>query len=182
MLKIFCTPNFFGPKFFYLNFLDENFFWPKILLEQTLFGLKFFGHGFFWDQNPFLPNFILTKTTTTRTTTTTTTITLMGFDTIKINLVQWQTTIANRSIYVKHFVSQSVCYVLFVPKHFSHTNDYTSREETNILTSKKIEGPENFFGQKKFWVEEKFWVSKKIWVPNNFGFEKKFWVWKRIWV
>ena len=44
----------------------------------------FCGHGLFWDQHVFGPNFILTKTTTMTTATSTTS---MGFDTIEINLV-----------------------------------------------------------------------------------------------
>ena len=45
----------------------------------------FCGHGLFWDQHVFGPNFILTKTTTMTTATSTTS---MGFDTIEINLVK----------------------------------------------------------------------------------------------
>ena len=98
--QIFVTQSYFGPKFFNLNFLDHNFlgpiffltqkflgpnfFLPKIVLDQTLLDLKVFGHWLFLDQNFFVPDFFLTKTTTIITTTTRT---LMGFDTIEINLV-----------------------------------------------------------------------------------------------
>ena len=49
----------------------------KIFFGPTLLGLKVFGHGVF------LINNFLAKTITTTTTTT-----LMGFDTIEINLVK----------------------------------------------------------------------------------------------
>ena len=59
-----------------------DWFWINIFLDldQTHFGLKFFGHGYFWTKT-----FFLTKTRATIITTTTTTF--MGFDTIEINLV-----------------------------------------------------------------------------------------------
>ena len=68
--------NYFGPKVF----LDINFFNLHSLDKNLkLLGLKFFGHGLLLDQKMFEP-----ETTTVRTTTT---AILMGFDTIKFNLV-----------------------------------------------------------------------------------------------
>ena len=63
--------------------MGPNFFFTQIFLDPTLTGQKFFRHGLFSDQKVFGCNFFLTTTTIT----TTTTKTLMGFDTIEINLV-----------------------------------------------------------------------------------------------
>ena len=57
---------------------------PHLLLTQNLFGVKFFGHGFFLDQQFLWHNFFITKTTLITTTTPTI---LMGFDTIEVHLL-----------------------------------------------------------------------------------------------
>ena len=64
---------------------------------MSYFIFFFFGHGLFLDQLFFGPNLFFTKTTTTKTTTTT----LMGFDTIEINLVVQSVDL--------HFFSTIVC-------------------------------------------------------------------------
>ena len=57
--------------------MDQTFFGSTIFLDHKVFGPKIFWPGFFG------PNFFSTKTTTTITITTT----LLGFETIEINLV-----------------------------------------------------------------------------------------------
>ena len=65
-------------------FLDQNFFGPDLFVTQIFFGSNTFRSNVFWTWIFFNQN-IFTKLTTTITTTTTKT--LMGFDTIEINLV-----------------------------------------------------------------------------------------------
>ena len=87
-LKICWTPKFFGPKVFLevnfsnLYFFDQNFLEPNFILTQNFFGSKTFRSNVtwivFWNKNLFDLIF-LTKTTTITT--------LMGFNTIIINLV-----------------------------------------------------------------------------------------------
>ena len=99
--NIFCTQNFSlsGNNFF----LDVNtFFCTRNLVDQTFRSSKFFGpHCFvpkiFWTKNLFWIQKILTQIFLAQifftkifltTLTTTTAKTLMGFDTIEINLVK----------------------------------------------------------------------------------------------
>ena len=75
--KFFWTTNFFGPQIFWSqNVFGPKFFEPLFFRQHcfgpNFYGLKFFGYRFF-----------LTKTTTAIAISTT----LMGFDTIEINLV-----------------------------------------------------------------------------------------------
>ena len=97
--KICWAQKIFGPQFFWtnsfpipqlffnLNLLDQNLwnltFFDPHFLDPALLGLKFVRHGLLLDQKVFGPNFFLSTTTTTRNKT------LMGFDTIEINLVSW---------------------------------------------------------------------------------------------
>ena len=45
--------EFSYPKFFWTQNVLDLFFWPNIILDPTLLGWKFFGHGLFLDQNFF---------------------------------------------------------------------------------------------------------------------------------
>ena len=71
-----------------IYFLDHNFFGPNFIWTQNIFWSNTFRPYVFWtwfffNQQFFGPNFFFANTTTTRTTTTT----LLGFDTVEINLV-----------------------------------------------------------------------------------------------
>ena len=89
--KLLC-PKFVGLKKFWTlmfwtkTFQDLSFFYLNLFLDPMLLGLKFFGHGLFLDQKIADPIFFLTKTTIISTTKTKT---LLGFDTIEINLVNY---------------------------------------------------------------------------------------------
>ena len=80
-LSLFSTLFFFITIFGTKTFFDLPFFWPKIFLGPTLLSLKFFGQGLFFEKK-FLDLFLLKKTAITTPITI-----LMGFYTIKINLV-----------------------------------------------------------------------------------------------
>ena len=65
--------------------MGDNFFLPKLVFGSNTFSYKAFWAWIVFESKKILDLIILTKTTTTITTTPTTT--LMGFDTIEINLV-----------------------------------------------------------------------------------------------
>ena len=81
---IFLVQTSFWITIFLENFFGDTFFWTHIFWE-IIFGSKIlqllFLEKCFLDKDCFEPNFFLTRTTIT------TSITLMGFDTIEINLV-----------------------------------------------------------------------------------------------
>ena len=71
----------------------DNIFWTKLFIYPYFFGSntfwhKVFGLGLFFHQQFFRPKFFWQKTTTT-------TSTLLGFDTIEINLVDQNLCVAN---------------------------------------------------------------------------------------